>query len=212
MVRGCRPADNWPTEGALSYRDVWMRYRPELPAVLKGVSFDIAAGEKIGICGRTGSGKSSLIVALFRIVEPYKVPAGPHLLRFWLLVRSSGYWSEVTAPSGSPHHRNSSFGRAASNFHDMQGAILMDGVDLLTLGLKEVRSRIAAIPQVRPCLGRAHIVMPRIHTAMLLAVLGLRCCSAAAWQRLTGWVVWPIDTCASLQELIWHINTRFMFS
>ena len=50
-----------------------MRYRPELDPVLKGVSFRVAAGEKIGIVGRSGSGKSSLIVALFRIVEPYMV-------------------------------------------------------------------------------------------------------------------------------------------
>jgi len=50
-----------------------MRYRPELDPVLKGVSFSVSAGDKIGIVGRTGSGKSSLIVALFRIVEPYKV-------------------------------------------------------------------------------------------------------------------------------------------
>jgi len=73
VFRFCRPEDNWPMEGRLSYRGVWMRYRPELPPVLKGVTFNIAAGDKIGICGRTGSGKSSLIVSLFRIVEPYKV-------------------------------------------------------------------------------------------------------------------------------------------
>ena len=50
-----------------------MRYRPELDAVLRGVTFRVDAGQKIGIVGRTGSGKSSLIVALFRIVEPFKV-------------------------------------------------------------------------------------------------------------------------------------------
>lgn len=68
------------------------------------------------------------------------------------------------------------FDDVASNFDDAQGAILMDGVDLLTLGLKEVRSRIAAIPQVRPRLGRAYMyicVMARLHAAMPLAILGV---------------------------------------
>ena len=65
--------DGWPTEGAITFSDVWMRYRPELDAVLRGVTFRVEAGQKIGIVGRTGSGKSSLIVALFRIVEPFRV-------------------------------------------------------------------------------------------------------------------------------------------
>ena len=47
-----------------------MRYRPELPLVLKEISFSIDEGEKVGIVGRTGAGKSSIIQALFRIVEP----------------------------------------------------------------------------------------------------------------------------------------------
>ncbi len=68
-----RPVDGWPTEGAITFSDVWMRYRPELDAVLRGVTFRVEAGQKIGIVGRTGSGKSSLIVALFRIVEPFRV-------------------------------------------------------------------------------------------------------------------------------------------
>ncbi len=67
--------------------------------MLQGVSFEVAAGEKVGIVGRTGSGKSSLIVTLFRIVE------------------TDG------------------------------GSITLDGLDLQSMGLNDVRGRIAAIPQ-----------------------------------------------------------------
>jgi ABC-type multidrug transport system fused ATPase/permease subunit len=56
--------------GAVSVSKLQLRYRPGLPLVLKGVSFDVAAGEKVGLVGRTGSGKSSLLLALFRMVEP----------------------------------------------------------------------------------------------------------------------------------------------
>ena len=47
-----------------------MSYRPELPLVLKNISLEIKAGERVGIVGRTGAGKSSIIQALLRIVEP----------------------------------------------------------------------------------------------------------------------------------------------
>lgn len=47
-----------------------MRYRPELPLILKDISLNIKDGERVGIVGRTGAGKSSLIQAIFRIVEP----------------------------------------------------------------------------------------------------------------------------------------------
>lgn len=47
-----------------------LRYRPELPLVLKGISFSVQKYEKIGIVGRTGAGKSSIVQALFRLVEP----------------------------------------------------------------------------------------------------------------------------------------------
>ena len=93
------PDAEWPSQGALEFQGIWMRYRPELDPVLKGVSFEVYPGEKIGIVGRTGSGKSSLIVTLFRLVEP------------------------------------------------SEGKIILDGIDILTLGLDDVRGRIAAIPQ-----------------------------------------------------------------
>ncbi|KAF9223499.1 ABC transporter [Gyrodon lividus] len=60
---------SWPTEGRIVMRDVFMKYRPELPPVLRGLSLDISPGEKIGIIGRTGAGKSSIMTALYRIVE-----------------------------------------------------------------------------------------------------------------------------------------------
>ena len=90
---------SWPAKGLLEVSDLRMRYRPSLPLVLKDVTFVAAAGEKLGICGRTGSGKSSLFLALFRIIEP----AG--------------------------------------------GVIKIDGVDVSTLGLHQLRSKMAMIPQ-----------------------------------------------------------------
>ncbi|GIL81581.1 hypothetical protein Vretimale_729 [Volvox reticuliferus] len=89
----------WPATGDLEFCDVWMSYRPGLDPVLQGVTFKVHDGEKVGIVGRTGSGKSSLVVALFRLVEP------------------------------------------------QQGRILLDGVDLRTLGLGPARTALSAIPQ-----------------------------------------------------------------
>eukprot|EP00178_Gracilaria_changii_P005265 TRINITY_DN1862_c0_g1_i1.p1 TRINITY_DN1862_c0_g1~~TRINITY_DN1862_c0_g1_i1.p1 ORF type:complete len:1372 (+),score=202.17 TRINITY_DN1862_c0_g1_i1:5348-9463(+) len=61
--------EDWPTDGKVTIDDVHMRYREELDLVLKGVSVSIAGGEKVGVVGRTGSGKSSLMVAILRMVE-----------------------------------------------------------------------------------------------------------------------------------------------
>ncbi|GKT27779.1 Multidrug resistance protein [Aduncisulcus paluster] len=64
------PSSHWPISGEMVVSNLHMRYRPKLPLVLNGVSFHLKPGEKLGICGRTGSGKSSLISCLLRIVEP----------------------------------------------------------------------------------------------------------------------------------------------
>lgn len=62
------PPTNWPQNGKVRFEDACMRYR-DGPLVLKGVSFEVNSKDKIGIAGRTGCGKSSLMVALFRIEE-----------------------------------------------------------------------------------------------------------------------------------------------
>ncbi|KAI1320456.1 hypothetical protein EDD11_000841 [Mortierella claussenii] len=64
-----KPASTWPNQGQISFRNVSMRYREGLPLVLNEISFDIQAGHMVGVVGRTGAGKSSLIQALFRLVE-----------------------------------------------------------------------------------------------------------------------------------------------
>ncbi|KAG0277921.1 hypothetical protein BGZ95_005074, partial [Linnemannia exigua] len=63
-----KPVPSWPQQGRISFKEVALRYRPELPLVLDRISFDIKAGHKVGVVGRTGAGKSSLIQALFLLV------------------------------------------------------------------------------------------------------------------------------------------------
>ncbi|CAK4628530.1 unnamed protein product [Aphanomyces euteiches] len=90
---------SWPSKGAVQFQNLKLRYRPDLPLVLHGITLDIQGGEKIGICGRTGAGKSSLMIALFRISE----------------------------------------------FDS--GTILIDGMDIATIGLATLRRVLSIIPQ-----------------------------------------------------------------
>ncbi|CAM0879855.1 unnamed protein product [Alopecurus aequalis] len=90
---------NWPSEGEIELHNLHVRYAPQLPFVLKGLTVTFPGAMKTGIVGRTGSGKSTLIQALFRIVDP------------------------------------------------TVGQILVDGVDICTIGLHDLRSRLSIIPQ-----------------------------------------------------------------
>ncbi|RUS69049.1 hypothetical protein EGW08_023192, partial [Elysia chlorotica] len=65
-----KPSDTWPSCGSLQAKGVSLQYSNSAPFVLRDISFDIKGGEKIGIVGRTGAGKSSLITTLFRLAEP----------------------------------------------------------------------------------------------------------------------------------------------
>mmetsp|Transcript_28733 Transcript_28733/g.88069 ORF Transcript_28733/g.88069 Transcript_28733/m.88069 type:complete len:891 (-) Transcript_28733:519-3191(-) len=65
--RGPPPA--WPAHGAITFAGAGMRYRPGTPFVLRNFDLSVAGGEKVGLVGRTGAGKSSVLVALFRLVE-----------------------------------------------------------------------------------------------------------------------------------------------
>eukprot|EP00746_Dinoflagellata_sp_MGD_P016248 gnl/MRDRNA2_/MRDRNA2_136604_c0_seq1.p1 gnl/MRDRNA2_/MRDRNA2_136604_c0~~gnl/MRDRNA2_/MRDRNA2_136604_c0_seq1.p1 ORF type:complete len:553 (-),score=76.95 gnl/MRDRNA2_/MRDRNA2_136604_c0_seq1:38-1672(-) len=61
--------DLWPARGEIEFRNVSLRYRQGAPLILKGLNIRIAAGERVGIVGRTGAGKSSLVTCLFRLVD-----------------------------------------------------------------------------------------------------------------------------------------------
>ncbi|GBG82367.1 hypothetical protein CBR_g34650 [Chara braunii] len=99
IVQECRPPPDWPSEGSIEFQQLQVRYHLLSPLVLKGVTCSIGGGEKVGVVGRTGSGKSTLIQSLFRLVEP------------------------------------------------CGGRIIIDTIDISSIGLKDLRSKLAIIPQ-----------------------------------------------------------------
>ncbi|BGP33345.1 hypothetical protein JCM10296v2_005143 [Rhodotorula toruloides] len=72
IIKDTAPPTTWPHQGAVTFRNVEIRYRPELPSVVRNFNLQIQGGEKVGVVGRTGAGKSTLTQALFRILETYK--------------------------------------------------------------------------------------------------------------------------------------------
>lgn len=92
-------AGDWPQRGKISFENIFLRYAPDLPLVLQGLDFTVPAGAKVGIFGRTGAGKSSLIAALYRFCELEK------------------------------------------------GRIVIDGIDIHSLPLSQLRKGMAIIPQ-----------------------------------------------------------------
>ncbi|OUM67331.1 hypothetical protein PIROE2DRAFT_40147 [Piromyces sp. E2] len=67
---GLDPPKDWPDKGKIEFRNLTMKYAPHLPPVLHNISLDIKSYENIGVVGRTGAGKSSIIMTLFRLVAP----------------------------------------------------------------------------------------------------------------------------------------------
>ncbi|RCI15841.1 hypothetical protein L249_2959 [Ophiocordyceps polyrhachis-furcata BCC 54312] len=70
IIPGKRPPVAWPAKGEVDFRNYSTRYREGLDLVLKNINLDIKSHEKIGVVGRTGAGKSSLTLAMFRLIEP----------------------------------------------------------------------------------------------------------------------------------------------
>ncbi|KAM1027513.1 hypothetical protein ACFX13_040999 [Malus domestica] len=70
VIEECRPPVNWPQVGTICFKNLQIRYAEHLPSVLKNINCTFPGQNKVGVVGRTGSGKSTLIQAIFRVVEP----------------------------------------------------------------------------------------------------------------------------------------------
>ncbi|XP_047963143.1 LOW QUALITY PROTEIN: ABC transporter C family member 8-like [Salvia hispanica] len=108
VIADNRPPSLWPRKGRIDLMDLKIRYRPNAPIVLKGITCTFKEGKRVGVVGRTGSGKTTLISALFRLVEPHS------------------------------------------------GKILIDELDICSIGLRDLRLKLSIIPQ-EPTLFRGSV-------------------------------------------------------
>lgn len=60
---------DWPERGQIEFQNVYLKYRPTTETILKDLSFELRSGEKVGIVGRTGAGKSTICLSMHRIME-----------------------------------------------------------------------------------------------------------------------------------------------
>ncbi|KAF9352690.1 Multidrug resistance-associated protein 1 [Mortierella sp. AD094] len=128
---------NWPSQGRISFQNYSTRYREGLDLVIKNVNLEVAPAERVGIVGRTGAGKSSLTLALFRIVEA-----------------ANSYWAKES--DNSMTLNPTGFAERAKSLEDNRdsdeeeedgGKIEIDGIDISTIGLRDLRQHLAIIPQ-----------------------------------------------------------------
>ncbi|KAG0355479.1 hypothetical protein BGZ54_001133 [Gamsiella multidivaricata] len=126
--------ENWPNAGRVEFRNYSTRYREGLDLVIKNISFTVEPAEKVGIVGRTGAGKSSLTLALFRIVEA----ANSH----WAKASYNG--ADMDA---DPTKKDQITDLEKVDVEEDGGSIWIDGVDISTVGLTYLRQHLAIIPQ-----------------------------------------------------------------
>ncbi|KAK9073074.1 hypothetical protein SSX86_007396 [Deinandra increscens subsp. villosa] len=70
VIEDSQPSNEWPENGTISFTNLQIRYAEHLPSVLKNITCTFPGKKKVGVVGRTGSGKSTLIQAIFRVIEP----------------------------------------------------------------------------------------------------------------------------------------------
>uniref|UniRef100_A0A7S1T954 Probable ATP-dependent transporter ycf16 n=1 Tax=Compsopogon caeruleus TaxID=31354 RepID=A0A7S1T954_9RHOD len=123
---------SWPSVGNVEFRDVVLKYRESQPAVLNQLSFTIEGGQKVGVCGRTGAGKSSLIMALFRMVE---LSSGQILLD-GMNVRSLGLATlrkNITIISQDPALFSDTIRSNVDPFHEHSDSEIWEAIERVSL-------------------------------------------------------------------------------